>query len=93
MKTQEQFAEEILEQCMNGTSISNLMAKLEEYRIQLASQLEPLVMQKIAEVIDNMIFANNMYWDEDVSFLSKTKKDYYNKSLEELKIKLSNLSA
>ena len=44
MKTQEQFAEEILEQCMNGTSISNLMVTLEEYRVQIASQLEPLVM-------------------------------------------------
>lgn len=51
MKTQEQFAEEILDQCMNGTSVSNLMAVLEEYRIQLASQLEPPVIVKTAEEI------------------------------------------
>jgi len=58
-----------------------------------SSRLDALVMPKIAGVIDEMIFANNMYWDEDVSFLSKTKRDYYNKSLTELKKKLSNFTA
>ena len=34
MKTQAQFAEEILEQCQYGTSVSNLMQTLGEYRKQ-----------------------------------------------------------
>jgi deoxyribose-phosphate aldolase len=46
MKTQEQFAEEILDQCQNGASVSDLMTTLEEYK----SQIEPLVRQDIEEM-------------------------------------------
>lgn len=38
MRTQAEFAEEILEQCQYGTSVSNLMATLEEYRQQAIAE-------------------------------------------------------
>jgi len=53
-----------------------------------SNQIDTTVIPKIIEKIDEMIFINNMYWNEDVSFISNTKRDYYNKSLRELKKRL-----
>lgn len=88
MKTQEQFAEEILEQCQNGTSVSNLMAMLEEYRIQLASQIEPQVRQKNAEIIERLQELQSLYNENEPQYnafgiaVNEIKRTFYTEPLE-----------